>query len=808
MVTSLNPRTPPRSLAWGLILGLAPLGLGHPARAATNAYASDPAPGHSWHGEAFNTGPRQRAYLMEGMPRIQFPITTTNELAQQFFLQGVGQLHGFWYLEAERSFRRVHELDTNCAMSFWGMAMANARNDTRARTFVSNAVARATGAAPREQRYIEALREFYLVEERDGKKREQRQRRRDLVRAYEAIVQDYPDDIEAKAFLVYQIWDNSGFGNNTDLAISSQLAVDTLAWQVLEKDPKHPAHHYRIHVWDSEKPLNALLSAARCGQGSPGIAHMWHMPGHTYAKLSRHDDAAWQQEASARVDHAHMIRDRVLPDQIHNYAHNNDWLVESYGFVGRVRAAIDMAKNMIELPRLMKTNSAAETNPKAPRHDFASSSWLMGRNRLLQLLPRFELWDELLTLSGSPYLDATNLPDEQAKRARALALAWFAKGDPGQATNQLQILDHALDAIREERQGAVDFAEQTARNQNKPRPEITKAMTDAMERFNDRIDRLQSFAAEIRAYAAAASGDTNDFATFLAQAKDVPKERLALLHWQAGDKAKAESLAREAADAATNQVQQLASLTDLYWRLGKTNEAQEALQKLRQLRVQPDLDLPVIRRLAPVAQSLNLPVDSWPHLTPREDVGERPALESLGPLYWRPSPAPTWSLADASGRLRASSEFRGRPLVLLFYLGRGCVHCLEQLNAFAPQVAAFERGHIQVAAVSTDTIEGLQRTFRTGASEQPFPFPLLSDAPLETFKAFRAYDDFEDKPLHGTYLLDAEGMVRWQDIGYEPFMDVPFLLSEAQRLLSFKLAPEVGKPVPPGNQAAGARASR
>ena len=32
--------------------------------------------GHSAHGEAFDEGPRQRAYLMKGMPKVDFPVTT------------------------------------------------------------------------------------------------------------------------------------------------------------------------------------------------------------------------------------------------------------------------------------------------------------------------------------------------------------------------------------------------------------------------------------------------------------------------------------------------------------------------------------------------------------------------------------------------------------------------------------------------------------------------------------------------------------------------------------------------------------
>ena len=87
-------------------------------------------------------------------------------------------------------------------------------------------------------------------------------------------------------------------------------------------------------------------------RSAPGIAHAWHMPGHTYTELKRYADAAYQQEGSARVDHAYMNRDGVMPFEIHNYAHNNDWLVENLGFIGRVHDAIDLAKNMIELPRL------------------------------------------------------------------------------------------------------------------------------------------------------------------------------------------------------------------------------------------------------------------------------------------------------------------------------------------------------------------------------------------------------------------------------------------------------------------------
>src|SRR5205814_3600619 len=64
------------------------------------------------------------------------------------------------------------------------------------------------------------------------------------------------------------------------------------------------------------------------------------------------------------------------------------------------------------------------------------------------------------------------------------------------------------------------------------------------------------------------------------------------------------------------------------------------------------------------------------------------------------------------------------------------------------------------------------------------PIKCLADPELTFFKKFRAYDDFENRPLHGIYLIDQSGRVRWHDVGYEPFTDAAFLLAEAKRQLA------------------------
>ena len=196
-----------------------------------------------------------------------------------------------------------------------------------------------------------------------------------------------------------------------------------------------------------------------------------------------------------------------------------------------------------------------------------------------------------------------------------------------------------------------------------------------------------------------------------------------------------------------------------------------------------DLDQPLFQRLAPLAQSLQLPADWRVAATANADVGNRPPLASLGPFRWQPYAAPDWTLADSEGKKHSLADYHGRPVLVVFYLGHGCTHCLEQLNLLAPAAKEFQSKGISIVAVSTDNFEGLRQTAKKATAEDGFPFPLLSDESLTAFKAYRTYDDFERMALHGTFLIDGSGRVRWQDISYEPFREMKFLIAESRRLL-------------------------
>lgn len=747
--------------------------------AALRSQDDAPSPGHSNHGEVFNEGPRQAAVLIRGTGEVHLAVTTASEEARRFFDQGVGQLHGYWFFEAERSFRQAAALDPDCAMAYWGMAMANFKNDTRGKKFIDEAVARKDKASDREKLWIDGLAAYFEDPKADAKKR-----LRDYVRSLEKILLAHPDEVEAEAFLLHQVFYNSG----KDLPVSSHYAMNLLAEKILTKHPKHPANHFQIHLWDKTEPERALAAAADCGPAAPAIAHMWHMPGHIYSGLKRHADAAWHQEASARVDHAHMMRHHVVPDQIHNFAHNNEWWIRNLNHLGQFRRSVALAKNMISLPRLAKFKKLDGEDVYDPDR----SSWQYGRQRLRDSLVRFEAWEELIALSGDGTDKAALLhPDGQSitdvEHHRYVGLAKFESGDLSGGHGHLAELEKRLSEKQAERDKAVADAEKKATESKKDAKAIGESKKAAAKTFEKAVSELENPVNELRVCAALCADppDTENARELLPKLKDLAKWRHAQLWQRAGGGEEAIKLAGEAVSGGKNEVLPLAAQVRILHANGRKDEARAAFAELRTVAHLADEDLAAFAPLASIAREFGFP-DRW-RLAPETpgDIGERPGLDSLGPAFWSPPPAPPLSLPDAENRETPLFVPRGRPRLVIFYLGKGCSHCMEQLNAFAPLASRYAEAGIDLVAVGTDTPEGLKGTVAEGeGGDAAFPFPLLSDATLDAFKAFRAYDDFEGMPLHGTFLIDSEGGIRWQETGYEPFMRAEWLLEECRRLLA------------------------
>ena len=720
--------------------------------------------GHSTHGEVFNEGPRQAAYLMNGVGVVRFPVTTANEEARKFVEQGVAQLHGFWYFESERSFRQAAMLDPECGTAYWGMAMSNRGNEKRAQGFIAEAMKRKEKMSRREKLLIEAFERFINAKhEKDDEKKTRSNR---YVSDLEDLLLEFPEDIETKAFLCEFFWS----GKRDGLDMPSNLSVDAMIQDVLDKEPLHPIHHYRIHLWDGKKPEMALQSSALGGMAAPAIAHMWHMPGHIYSRLHRYHDAVYQQEASARVDHAHMIKDRVLPDQIHNFAHNNEWCIRNMISIGRAHEAESLARNMLSLPRHPKYN-----------HVGKSGSFKYGRERLLEVLQAFEQYPQIVALNGTVWMEDTGDKEEDLRRDRAIGSALAVLGKTGEAATVRDRIQKMQDTEKQKQQEAAAEAEKKAREAKSDDKAIEKARKDAEDKFANDLRRTEKALQEMDGRTAAQAGDFPTALDLLTKC-DVGAEEIPLLMLKAGKNDDALKKAEEVVKSNPDEVLALATQTEVLFAAGKKDESKAAFEKLRKISSTVDLDVPPMTRLAAIAVEFGFGGDWRVVREIPSDLGARPHLNSLGPFRWTPSPAIPFSLTDMDGKARSLSEYNGRPVIVIFYLGYGCLHCAEQLKEMTKKFEGFRIAGFDVVAISTDKQENLKRAYAD--LETGFPFPLLADPELNVFRTYRCYDDFEKAALHGTFVIDRNGLVRWQDISFEPFMDMDFLLKESVRLLN------------------------
>lgn len=140
--------------------------------------------------------------------------------------------------------------------------------------------------------------------------------------------------------------------------------------------------------------------------------------------------------------------------------------------------------------------------------------------------------------------------------------------------------------------------------------------------------------------------------------------------------------------------------------------------------------------------------------------------------------APDFALPDDSGKSQVLSELaKDRPLVVVFYLGYGCSHCVAQLIAIDKDLHYFRELDADVVAISADesthTAEKYQEYGR-------FHFPVLADVDNAVGQAWGVYqpqtEGQDEFAKHGTFIVDRNGKVIFAEIGTEPFLDNKSLL--------------------------------
>lgn len=342
---------------------------------------------------------RAGAPLFSGMGSFHMPITTRDTDAQRYFDQGMVLAFGFNHAESIRSFRAAQTLDSDCAMCFWGEALAtgpniNVTNNGKAvmtpeerasaRAAIDHALTLVDGVTPKERSWILALDKRY-----DG----QRETPRDpLDRAWADALADmvdaYPDDmtvasVYAEALMNTMPWDY--WGPSGEAKPDTQAVIKSLE-RVMAAEPEHPlALHLYIHALEASSNAQKAEGAADAlANLVPGSGHLVHMPSHIYFRVGRYQDAALANIRAADIDEAYIAECNAqgfYPALY--YPHNIHFLWASATMQGQSELSLKSARRVVENVRI-------EQVEQFPTIQFFRTVPMLS-------LVRFARWEEILS---------------------------------------------------------------------------------------------------------------------------------------------------------------------------------------------------------------------------------------------------------------------------------------------------------------------------------------------------------------------------------------------------------------------------
>lgn len=386
------------------------------------------------------------APLFEGMGAYNRKISTESEGANRYFNQGMVLAFGFNHAESIRSFRAAQRLDPDCAMCFWGEALATGPNinvtskgkavmsaPERKAAFaaINRAMALKETATPVEQALIEAQAKRYNGDPSTD--------RPPLDLAYAeamgAVVAAYPDDDDAAAIysealmntMPWDYWSADGTPKPETEKVIAALE------RIIARSPQHPlALHLYLHAVEaSAEPGRAEDEADALANLVPGSGHLVHMPAHIYWRVGRYDDAATANIQAAAVDEEYIAACNAqgfYPAMY--YPHNIHFLWAATSMAGQSRMALDSAYKVA-------ANVRMEQIEQFPTVEFFKTIPLL-------TLVQFGKWSDILAEAAAP----TDLDYSNAIWHYARGIAMANTGDIEGALTERSKLAAVKDSVQ------------------------------------------------------------------------------------------------------------------------------------------------------------------------------------------------------------------------------------------------------------------------------------------------------------------------------------------------------------------------
>ena len=121
--------------------------------------------------------------------------------------------------------------------------------------------------------------------------------------------------------------------------------------------------------------------------------------------------------------------------------------------------------------------------------------------------------------------------------------------------------------------------------------------------------------------------------------------------------------------------------------------------------------------------------------------------------------APDFTLPNTHGTPVRLSGLRGTPVLVVFVPFAFSGTCTDELCEIRDNIEEFESAGVELLVVSCDAMYSL----KAWAAQEGYSFDLLSDfwPHGDVARAYGVFDDERGLANRGSFLVDAEGILRW-----------------------------------------------
>jgi hypothetical protein len=293
---------------------------------------------------------------LKGWGNYKWKISHASDSVQFYFNQGINMYYAFHDIEAIASFTKATRLGPDCAMAWYGKALAlgpniNYPNGYRAPSGAYEAAVKSQQLSAQctalEKDLINAIHQRYSADTTiDVNKLKAK-----YADAMKLVYQKHKTNPEAvtlygDALLLLHPWDLYEH-DFTPKRWTPQIR--SIFEQALRLSPKHPgANHYYIHTMEgSATPELALKSANALDTMMQQVSHLTHMPSHIYIRTGDYRKGITNNDEAVKGYKSYLKVYTPVENDFPLYeAHNVHMKINCAQMAGNYQIAMDASKSL------------------------------------------------------------------------------------------------------------------------------------------------------------------------------------------------------------------------------------------------------------------------------------------------------------------------------------------------------------------------------------------------------------------------------------------------------------------------------